>query len=76
MRFKLLMAALLAAFLAAPMGAVAADRPQGPETGQARTEPEPQVSESGDPEEGADGQSWWAEFMPAPDSCWFWWRCD
>lgn len=74
MRFFLL-AALMAAFLAAP-AAYAADRPVGPETGQARIggsdqdsvdEPEPQVDEPVPVPQG---------FMPAPDSCWFWWRCD
>ena len=73
MRFFLL-AALMAAFLAAP-AAYAADRPVGPETGQARTN-DVNDGPDRDGDETGPGPRDWSGFMPAPDSCWFWWRCD
>ena len=85
---RIILAALVAAFLAMPVAS--ADRPVGPETGQARSEP--QVSSPGGPDDGADALlPWWLSpgimphrenderelrFMPSPDSCWFWWRCN
>ena len=64
MRFKFLVAALLAAFLAAPLGA--ADRPVGPETGQAGNSAD-QVSSPGGPDDGGIDfgfeycRLWWTE---------------
>ena len=78
---KKLLAVVLAAFLAAPV-AFAADRPVGPETGQVRTDrddgvnpPDPDDINPPDTFDGP-GRGEWSGFMPAPDSCWFWWRCD
>ena len=74
MRFFLL-AALMAAFQAAP-AAYAADRPVDPESGQDRQDENADFGQPEDPEphSGVDPNE--RGFMPAPDSCWFWWRCD
>ena len=54
-------AVLLAAFLAAPV-VFAADRPVGPEAGQARTNDVDQVSSPGGSDDGevGHGRWWWA----------------
>lgn len=63
MRFMKLLAVLALAFtLAAPVGA--ADRPVGPETGQARTAESASLG-SNDPD-GAGGRPWWTAPGPAP----------
>lgn len=73
---RMLMASLLAVFLAAPV-AFAADRPVGPETGQARTSQDPGFA--ADPD-GVDGRPWWTAPGPAPlsenDQRELSWRCD
>ena len=72
---RLLSAALIAA-MAFGTASFAADRPVGPETGQARTsDPEnrPREPDQPTPHGGVNPNE--RPFMPAPDSCWFWWRC-
>ena len=77
---RLLSAALIAA-MAFGTASFAADRPVGPETGQARSGQDGSGPRDGEPDSPDNGIEITPPvltengFMPAPDSCWFWWRC-
>lgn len=83
---RIYLASLLAAFLAVSTASplAAADRPVGPETGQVRTAGPNDASVQDEPDWGGGPQGGFEfppvpnehGFIPAPDSCWFWWRCD